>query len=144
MNKDDFFDDDGDGDSIGDNNSSGSDHGSEKSKDNSIPKGESQTKSTSTPQMSRIEAKLDGLIDVAQKIQRMIVSLSMNPTNVDVSSVDQNIISMLPLTTEESLDRFEENLNDNAFRRSVVSYVVCVPSIWSDKFCYHKSHRTTD
>lgn len=130
MNKDDFFDDiddDGDGDFVLDNDDShlGSDDDSERSKENmsSISKCESQANSTSTPQMSRIEAKLDGLIDVAHKIQRMMVSLSMSPTNVDVSKVNQNLISMLPLTTEESLDRFEENLNDNAFRRSVVSCV---------------------
>lgn len=75
-------------------------------------------------QMSRIEAKLDSVVDVMNKIQRMMISMTIrnnsNSTIDDDSNANHNIYSMFPLTTEESMDQFEKNLDDHPFRRMVV------------------------
>lgn len=69
-------------------------------------------------QICRVEAKLDNVQDIMRQIQRIVISFTNGCPN---NSVSENNIPKLPLTTEESMVKFEEDLNDNAFRRSVVS-----------------------
>lgn len=87
-------------------------------------------------QMARIEAKMDGLIDINRKILQTVISLTTNSTNSDVFNDTHDFLSIFPIKTEESLDRFERSLSENAFRRSAVSF--CFECILSDKFCYYK------
>lgn len=128
-NKDAYFDDDNDDDAHI-NMDSGSSRegqlevssGTSLSNDNT-PAGNSQI--APQIQLARMEAKIDGLVKVIHKIQRMMVSLTINSTNVDASNVDHHFLSMLPLKTEESIDQLEKQLNDNAFRRVMVSVDLC-------------------
>lgn len=74
-------------------------------------------------QMSRMEAKLDGVIDVVKQIQRMIISLTTNSSSGNTSSTYEsyNFHSFFPIKTVESMDKFEMDLNDIEFRQTVVS-----------------------
>lgn len=72
-------------------------------------------------QIARLETKIDDVIITMLKIQRAIISSAINPTKVDTSRVSVNFFSMFPLTTIESVMKFEEDLTDIAFRQSVVS-----------------------
>lgn len=119
VNKDGYFDDDGEDDVYVDSESSFEPKSGRSSETNSSKNDSLIGKSKIEPrtQMARIEAKLDIVIDTVQKIQRTIISMATNPTTVDVSNVDCNFLSIFPLKTEESMDKFERDLNDNAFRR---------------------------
>lgn len=77
----------------------------------------------SRDQASRIEAKLDDLQGTMKQIQRMIISLSNSTVTLSNS---ENLIPKLPLTTEESLCKFEADLDDNMFRQSVVSNILFI------------------
>lgn len=82
--------------------------------------------------LSRVEAKLDCLIDEMHKLTRMIIPLTINSTNADVSNGDSDFLSMFPLKTEESMNQLEDKLNNSAFRRLMVS--IDVEFIWQTNF----------
>lgn len=83
---------------------------------------ESNSTNTLRKQVSRIEAKLDFFQNVMQQIQRTVISLT-NGANVDVS---ENAVLNLPLTTEDSINKFDADLNEITFRQSVVRYLTLV------------------
>lgn len=129
VNKDGYFDDNG-----GDLSDGDPDENSSHSLDNHLgpPNGYSPSKdvieigSDSRKQVSRMEAKLDSVIEIMHKIQRTIISLSINSANPEAGDVDDQFFRMFPLTTKESMDRLEENLNDNVFRRNVVGFYLLI------------------
>lgn len=118
-NKDGYFEDE--------SGTSGSTYSPSESEDDDQTSKTSASKSIKKPalrpQMSRMEAKLDGLIDVMKQIQRMIISLTTNSSSVDASSTCKSykFHSFFPIKIEESMDKFELDLNDIEFRQAVVS-----------------------
>lgn len=76
---------------------------------------ETNSINVSQNQASRIEAKVDLVYDVVKQIQRIIVSIS-NGKGVAVS----NQIPKLPLSTKDSMDKFETDLNDDIYRQLIV------------------------
>lgn len=122
VNKDNYFDDDDE--NLDDDSSI--EKQSESTSETSSSNDDSQLENSGIKpqtQISRIEAKLDVLTDVIHKIHRMMISstINSNPTNNDDNNANHDFLTMFPLTTEESMDRFENQLNDNEFRRMVVS-----------------------
>lgn len=70
---------------------------------------------------------MDVVKDVVLKIQRLVISMNTK-SNTETSSAAQNLFLKFPLTTKESLDQFEEDLNDDALRKEVVSVETFVKS----------------
>lgn len=118
-NKDGYFEDE--------SGTSGSTYSPSESEDDDQTSETSSSKSIKKPalrtQMSRMEAKLDGVFDVMKQIQRMIISLTTNSSSVDASGTSKsyNFHSFFPIKIEESMDKFELDLNDIEFRQAVVS-----------------------
>lgn len=84
----------------------------------------SKTNSKECKQISRLEAKVDGVIDILKQIQRMIIPLTAKSSigaSTSTNEITYNFHSTFPITNEESMDKFEMDLNDNAFRQAVVS-----------------------
>lgn len=77
--------------------------------------------SVSRTQISRVEAKLDGILDVLKKVQRTVNGLATNSTSAGENDGEEEFLSKFPLTTMESVTKFEEDLEDKSFRQSVVS-----------------------
>lgn len=80
-------------------------------------------------QISRLEAKLDIVIQMIQKMQRSIISLAIDPTNAGKCNGNFDFFRNFPLKTKESMDKLEEDLNDHEFRQMLVSF-----SYFSDSF----------
>lgn len=66
-------------------------------------------------QLARIEAKLDEMHKVLIQIQRASIS------GATTSLMESENIPELPLTSVESLDKFEQDLSDEAYRKKIVS-----------------------
>lgn len=73
-------------------------------------------------QMSRLEAKLDIVIEMMHKMQRSIISLAIDPTNDGKCNGNFDFFRNFPLKTKESMDKLEEDLNDREFRQMLVSF----------------------
>lgn len=113
VNKDGFFDD---SQSEKSSNELSSD-------DDSILVNEHKTTKSTTAlrtQVARIEAKLEDVSSMVQKIVRMVISLTTNRTSVCDDTIAPNFLSIFPLKTEESLAKFEQDLSDGTFRNAVV------------------------
>lgn len=68
-----------------------------------------------------MEARLEEVSLTLQKILRMVISLTTN-RNIACDSNNNAIdfLSIFPLKTEESVDKFEQDLSDGAFRNAAV------------------------
>lgn len=70
--------------------------------------------------IAQIEAKLDMVSLDVQKILRMVISLTSNRASVCEDEIHPNFLASLPLKTEESTAKFEDDLNESKFRNAVV------------------------
>lgn len=111
-NKDHFFDDESTNHSDSDEYSSGSEIDSSKAdKSRDV-----NSTNILRNQISRVEAKVDDVIDIVKQLQRMIISLNNGSRAVTSISIPD-----LPLMTKESVEKFDSDLKDQSFRQSVVS-----------------------
>lgn len=132
-NKDHFFEDE-----ILDDNSNSSLAESLIESENSSSKADGSREANSTNsirnQVSRIEAKLDSFQDILKQIQLTVISFSNG-----VSKASQNLLPKLPLTTEESVNKFETDLNDISYRKAIVSIFLSL--LYTENILYYERIR---
>lgn len=75
----------------------------------------SQNAHTVQTQMARIEAKLNEMYSIVVKIHRASIS------NAISTEIESENIQELPLTSDESLQKFENDLSEQVYRKKIVS-----------------------
>lgn len=73
-------------------------------------------------QLAKVEAKVEDVSSTVQKILRIVISLTTNRT-CD-GTVAPDFLSLFPLTTEEAVDKFDQDLSVAAFRNAVVIFFI--------------------
>lgn len=75
-------------------------------------------------QLAKVEAKIEDVSSAVQKILRMVISMTTNRTCDGTIAPD--FLSFFPLTTEEAVDKFEQDLSVSGFRNAVVIFSVLI------------------
>lgn len=80
-----------------------------------IPFKENGSQSSVQKQMARVEAKLNEMHSILMQIHRACIS------NVVSTQMDSENVQELPLTSDASLNKFEQDLTQKPYRQKIVS-----------------------